>query len=110
MRPQLEEDRKRRQLVKKHGIKRLRLKSMSKNSNLSDKERSEALRLLRKLPRNSSPTRVKNRCVKTGRSRGVMRMFKLSRVTFRKMAMDGQLPGVKKASWLFIGKKELFLT
>lgn len=54
---------------------------------------------LDKLPRNASPVRLKNRCQITGRPRGYMRYFGLSRVTFRDMALDGKIPGVKKASW-----------
>ena len=54
---------------------------------------------LDKLPRNASPVRLKNRCGLTGRPKGYMRMFGISRVAFRKMANDGKLPGVTKASW-----------
>ena len=54
---------------------------------------------LDKLPKNASPVRLKNRCQLTGRPRGYMRYFGLSRVTFRDMALDGKIPGVKKASW-----------
>ena len=54
---------------------------------------------LQKLPRASSPCRQRNRCKLTGRSRGYMRQFGISRVTFREMALNGKIPGVKKASW-----------
>lgn len=54
---------------------------------------------LQKLPRNSSPVRVKNRCAVTGRGRGYMRDFGLSRIAFRELAREGKIPGVKKASW-----------
>ena len=54
---------------------------------------------LRKLPRDSSPTRLKNRCLVTGRPRGYLRKFKMSRIAFREYAHKGQIPGVKKASW-----------
>ena len=54
---------------------------------------------LQKLPKNSSPVRLHNRCQLTGRQRGYMRQFGLSRVTFREMALEGKIPGVKKASW-----------
>lgn len=54
---------------------------------------------LRKLPRDSSPTRLKNRCEITGRPRGYMRKYKMSRIAFREYAHKGQIPGVKKASW-----------
>jgi small subunit ribosomal protein S14 len=54
---------------------------------------------LQKLPRNASPVRLHNRCQLTGRPRGYMRQFGISRVTFREMALEGKIPGVKKASW-----------
>jgi small subunit ribosomal protein S14 len=54
---------------------------------------------LAKLPRDSSPTRSHNRCQLTGRSRGVLRRFKLSRIMLRELALAGQIPGMKKASW-----------
>ena len=54
---------------------------------------------LQKLPKNSSPVRLKNRCAISGRSRGYIRAFGLSRIEFREMAREGKIPGVKKASW-----------
>lgn len=54
---------------------------------------------LQKLPKNSSPVRLKNRCAVSGRSRGYIRAFGLSRIQFREMAREGKIPGVKKASW-----------
>lgn len=54
---------------------------------------------LAKLPRNSSPTRLKNRCAETGRARSYMRQFGLSRIAFREHAVKGEIPGVTKASW-----------
>lgn len=54
---------------------------------------------LQKLPKNSSPVRVKNRCAVSGRSRGYLRAFGLSRIAFRELAREGKIPGVKKASW-----------
>lgn len=54
---------------------------------------------LQKLPRDSSPTRLKNRCEVTGRPRGYLRKFKMSRIAFREYAHKGQIPGVKKSSW-----------
>ncbi|MFC7686081.1 30S ribosomal protein S14 [Ureibacillus sp. GCM10028918] len=54
---------------------------------------------LRKLPRDSSPTRLKNRCQVTGRPRGYLRKFKMSRIAFREYAHKGQIPGIKKSSW-----------
>lgn len=69
------------------------------------RERREAIKKegdwlkLAELPRDSSPVRLKNRCKMTGRPRAYIRMFGLSRVTFRQMALDGKIPGVTKASW-----------
>ncbi|GIO27410.1 30S ribosomal protein S14 [Ornithinibacillus bavariensis] len=54
---------------------------------------------IRKLPRDSSPTRLHHRCELTGRSRGYLRKFKMSRIAFREYAHNGQIPGVKKSSW-----------
>lgn len=54
---------------------------------------------LQKLPRNASPVRIKNRCAITGRSRGYLRLFGLSRIQFREMARRGEIPGIKKSSW-----------
>ena len=54
---------------------------------------------LQKLPRNASPVRLRNRCPITGRSRGYIRMFGISRIVFRDMAREGKIPGVRKASW-----------
>lgn len=54
---------------------------------------------LQKLPRNASPTRVRSLCALTGRSRGVYRKFKISRLMLRKLALEGKIPGMRKASW-----------
>jgi small subunit ribosomal protein S14 len=54
---------------------------------------------LQQLPRNSAPTRLHNRCSVTGRPRGFMRKFGMSRIAFRDLALDGKIPGVRKASW-----------
>lgn len=62
-------------------------------------EQNRDIEALRRLPRDSSPTRLKNRCEVTGRPRGYLRKFKLSRIAFRELAHKGQLPGVKKSSW-----------
>ncbi len=68
-------------------------------------ERRQALRekqdwgALARLPRNSSPTRIKNRCALTGRARGFYRRFGISRIALRELALKGQIPGVRKASW-----------
>jgi small subunit ribosomal protein S14 len=79
--------------------KRQQLKSIVLNQNKTEEERLIAQAQLNRLPRNSSPVRLRNRCQITGRSRGVLRKFKLSRLTFREMANNGMIPGIVKASW-----------
>ena len=78
---------KRERLVAKYAEKRAALKSAGDYEGLD------------KLPKNSSPVRLHNRCKLTGRPKGYMRRFGISRVTFREMANDGKIPGIKKASW-----------
>ena len=78
---------KKQKLVKKYAEKRAALK------------RAGDYEALQSLPRNSSAVRLKNRCAITGRSRGYMRAFGLSRMRFRELAREGKIPGVKKASW-----------
>lgn len=75
------------------------LKKIIKNINTPDEERFAAIDKLNSLPRDSSPTRLRNRCSFTGRPRGFLRKFGLSRHCFREMASFGMIPGVTKASW-----------
>jgi small subunit ribosomal protein S14 len=70
-----------------------------KDPNTSQEEKLQAYRELAKLPRDSSASRRNNRCLLSGRPRGYMRKFKLSRIAFRELALEGKLPGVKKSSW-----------
>lgn len=79
--------------------KRQQLKEVIRNLNTGDEERMKAVADLDKLPKNSSPVRLRNRCQMTGRSRGFLRKFKLSRLCFRDMANSGMIPGIVKASW-----------
>jgi small subunit ribosomal protein S14 len=90
---------KRERMVSLKWEKRQQLKKIIQNLNSSDEERSKAVADLNKLPKNSSPVRLRNRCQITGRSRGFLRKFKLSRLCFREMANAGMIPGVVKASW-----------
>jgi len=92
-------DQKRRLLVKKYAKKRAELLSIIGNAKVSDEERQAARRKLEQLPRDSSPTRLRNRCALTGRPRGVFRKFGLGRNKLREIAMRGEIPGVVKASW-----------
>ena len=88
---------KRAKLVAKYDTKRAELK---KTINSDDYEaKSAALIALQKLPPNSNPIRLHNRCKLTGRPKGYMRQFGVSRINFREMALAGLIPGVKKASW-----------
>jgi small subunit ribosomal protein S14 len=80
-------DAKRARMHEKYAAKRAELKALGDSEGLA------------KLPRNSSPTRLKNRCLETGRPRGYMRTFGLSRIAFRQHASKGEIPGVTKASW-----------
>lgn len=89
----------RERLVKLKWDRRQELKKIVKDINKSDEERLAAQISLDKLPKNSSPTRLRNRCQFTGRSRGYLRKFKMSRLCFREMANQGLIPGVIKASW-----------
>jgi len=99
MKNQIERDKKRRNLYKKYELKRLKLKSIIQDLSVSPAIRYNATLKLAKLPRNSSPIRVRNRCVITGRPRGIVTDFKMSRLCFRDNALFGLLSGVKKSSW-----------
>lgn len=92
-------DLKRRVTVEKFAAKRAELKAIIINVKLSDEERAAAREKLQSLPRNSSPVRLRNRCLLTGRSRGVFSKFGLGRIKLREYAMRGEVPGVVKASW-----------
>ncbi|MDI9346938.1 MAG: 30S ribosomal protein S14 [Methylacidiphilales bacterium] len=86
-------------LVQKHLKKRMELKLKIKNYKLSNEERELAKIELMRLPINSNPIRVRNRCELTGRPRGYYRKFGLSRCVLREVAMRGEIPGLTKASW-----------
>jgi len=89
----------RRELVARYAARRRDLKAVIRNPKSSDEVRAEAYAALRKLPRDASPTRVRNRCAMSGRPRAFVRQFGLSRIAFRDMALAGFIPGVRKASW-----------
>jgi small subunit ribosomal protein S14 len=90
---------KRRALVVKYAKKRDVLLEVINNTAFSDVERYEARLKLQQLPRNASPSRLRNRCQLTGRPRGVFRKFGMCRNKIRELAFDGQIPGIVKASW-----------
>ena len=95
----IEREKKRAKLVKKYAAKRAELKQAAINPKLSLDDRMEAQTKLQKLPRDASPTRQRNRCVLTGRPRGVYRKFGLARTKLREATMRGDVPGLRKASW-----------
>jgi small subunit ribosomal protein S14 len=95
----IEKNNKRKALVKKYFKHRVELRTASVNVNLTEDERALARKKLQALPRDTSPSRVITRCVLSGRPRGNYKKFGLSRIAFRKLALDGKLPGVTKASW-----------
>jgi small subunit ribosomal protein S14 len=95
----VEKNKRREKLSKQHLAKRTALKKVVMNRSLPIEERFEAQLKLNELPRNGARIRIRNRCELSGRSRGVYRKFKLSRVGLRDLASRGQLPGVVKASW-----------
>lgn len=90
---------KRRRLVQKYADKRAELKAIADDPKRSEEERMSARLKLQALPRNANPTRLRNRCKLTGRPRGVFRKFGLCRNKIRELAMQGEIPGVIKASW-----------
>ena len=90
---------KRDKLVAKYAAKHAELKAISTDAKRSDDERAVARLALQKLPRNANPTRQRNRCVLTGRPRGVFRKFGLCRNKLREIAFRGEVPGMTKASW-----------
>ncbi|MEW6058389.1 MAG: 30S ribosomal protein S14 [Bdellovibrionota bacterium] len=92
-------EKKRARTAAKYAKRRVELLAVINNSQLPDEQRKEARMSFQALPRNSSPSRQRNRCVLTGRPRGVFRKFGLCRNKLREMAMRGEVPGVIKASW-----------
>ena len=90
---------KREAAVKKHATRRAELKSIIADQARSMDERMDAMKRLQALPRNASPSRLRNRCALTGRPRGTFRKFGLARAKIREAAMRGDIPGLTKASW-----------
>ena len=92
-------DQNRRKMVKKFAARRAELKAIFNNQKQSPEDRYEARLKLQRLPRDSSPVRLRNRCALTGRPRGVYSKFGLGRSKLRDLAMRGEIPGVIKESW-----------
>ena len=92
-------NKKRLRMVAQYAEKRAALKATMADPDVSDEAFYAARDKLTKLPRNSSPVRIKNRCNVTGRPRAFIRRYGLSRLTFRELALQGKIPGVTKSSW-----------
>ena len=90
---------KRAKLAKRYGAKRDELKKIIASNTASYEDKMDAVVKLQKLPRDSSPSRQRNRCALSGRPRGVYRKFGLGRNMLRKATMNGDVPGLRKASW-----------
>ncbi len=95
----IEKNKKRRLLAKRFQAKRERLKVQARDENVSPEERFQAQLKLAELPRNSSPTRIRNRCEITGRPRGFYRKLRVSRIALRDLGSNGLIPGLIKSSW-----------
>lgn len=95
----LERSKKREKLVAKTSEARKKYKAIIRDANATEAAKDEANRKIQALPRNGSPVRIKNRCQVSGRSRAYIRRFGLSRIAFRELALEGKIPGVRKASW-----------
>jgi small subunit ribosomal protein S14 len=95
----VERERRRAKIVKRHAAQRAQLKETIRNPRTSPEAREAAQAKLQSLPRDASPSRLRNRCAITGRPRGVYRKFGLSRIKIREVAFRGEIPGLSKASW-----------
>ncbi|WP_038036394.1 30S ribosomal protein S14 [Thermopetrobacter sp. TC1] len=95
----IETNERRKRLVKKYAKKRAELLAIARDRSRPIEERFEAQMKLAKLPRNSAPVRVRNRCEITGRPRGYYRKLRMSRIALRELANKGLIPGMTKASW-----------
>ena len=95
----IEKNERRKKLTARFAAKRRALKAVMQNPKSTAEEKFAAQTALQKLPRNSARERIRHRCSMTGRSRGNLREFGLSRIAFREMALQGLIPGVRKASW-----------
>jgi small subunit ribosomal protein S14 len=95
----IEKNLRRERMVKQYAPRRERLKDIANNESLPPEERFRARLKLSELPRNSSSTRVRSRCLLSGRPRAVYRKFKLSRIALRDLASAGLIPGMTKSSW-----------
>ncbi|HZJ47862.1 MAG TPA: 30S ribosomal protein S14 [Acidimicrobiia bacterium] len=90
---------KRRATIDRYAVRRAELVAVTKDPNASYEDKREAYQKIAKMPRDASATRYRNRCGVTGRPRGYFRKFGMSRSSLRELAHEGELPGVRKASW-----------
>ncbi|MBN8999732.1 MAG: 30S ribosomal protein S14 [Rhizobiales bacterium] len=95
----IEKNERRRKLAKQYSARRVKLKAIADDESRPLEERFQARLKLAELPRNSSPTRIRNRCEVTGRPRGVYRKLKMSRIALRELGSLGLIPGLVKSSW-----------
>jgi small subunit ribosomal protein S14 len=95
----IEKNMRRERMVAQYAAKRAELKRILSDPATTDEEFYTAQRKLTKLPKNSSPIRLRNRCSITGRPRAYLRKYGVSRITFRELATQGKIPGVTKSSW-----------
>jgi small subunit ribosomal protein S14 len=95
----IEKNNRRRKLAKKYSGRRSRLKALAQDKSLPMEERFAAALKLAQVPRNSSKTRIRNRCEVTGRPRGYYRKLKMSRIALRDLGSQGLIPGLVKSSW-----------
>ncbi|MER0239418.1 30S ribosomal protein S14 [Fulvimarina sp. MAC8] len=95
----IEQNKHRREMVAKYAAKRAALKAITKNAEASMEERFKAQLELADMPRNSSKTRIRNRCEVSGRPRAYYRKLKMSRIALRELGNNGQIPGLVKSSW-----------
>ena len=95
----IEKNNRRRRLAKKYSGRRSRLKALARDKSLPMEERFAAALKLAQVPRNSSKTRIRNRCEVTGRPRGFYRKLKMSRIALRDLGSQGLIPGLVKSSW-----------
>ena len=95
----IERNKKRERMAKRYSARRQRLKDIANDKDLPMEDRFAARLKLAEMPRNSSPVRIRNRCLLSGRPRGTYRKFKMSRIALRDLASTGQIPGMVKSSW-----------
>lgn len=95
----IETNKRRQRLVKKYAARRARLQAIADDASAPMEERFEARLKLAEVPRNSSPTRVRNRCEVTGRPRAYYRKLRMSRIALRELGSQGLVPGLVKSSW-----------